>query len=71
MLLFFLNGFGNEMGFYDSGKCTYIVEDEYYSNFEKEKRFCADYKHDCEIVKSTITFHAPLVLNETHTILQL
>ena len=31
--------------------------------------FCAEYKHDCEIVKSTMTFHDPLVLNDTHTLL--
>ena len=63
------NGFGNETGFYDSGRCTYIVENEYYCNFRKEKMFCTEYKHDCEIVKSTMTFHDPLVLNDTHTLL--
>ena len=63
------NGFGNETGFYDSGRCTYIVENEYYCNFKKEKMFCAEYKHDCEIVKSTMTFNDPLVLNDTHTLL--
>ena len=31
--------------------------------------FCIDYKKDCEIVKSTMTCHAPLVLNYTHTLL--
>ena len=64
------NGFGNETGFYDSGRCTYIVENEYYCNFKKKEiMFCAEYKHDCEIVKSTMTFHDPLVLNDTHTLL--
>ena len=36
---------------------------------KKEIMFCAEYKHDCEIVKSTMTFHDPLVLNDTHTLL--
>ena len=27
------------IGFYDSGRCTYIVENEYYCNFKKEKKF--------------------------------
>jgi len=63
------NGFGNETGFYDSGRCTYIVENEYYCNFKKEKMSCAEYERDCEIVKSTMIFHDPLVLNDTHTLL--
>ena len=36
---------------------------------KKKKMFCAEYKHDCEIVKSTMTFHDPLILNNTHTLL--
>ena len=63
------NGFGNETGFYDSGKCTNIVEEEYYCNLEKEKMSCAEYKNDCEIFKSTMTFHDPLIINDTHTLI--